>query len=126
MTGSLVNEREQMKILGILYSNRKSGQPVIINEYWKANIESSAQIRITLQYLFNEKEYIWCERHRDIGNIYNGIRQTLDNVTVRAKITEKGIEYYRKERDAKWKYWSLRIGLIIIIVSFVLSLIIKK
>ena len=126
MTGSLVNEKEQMKILALLYKKRESGQPVILNDYWKANIEHSTQIRITLQYLFKDKEYIWCERHRDIGNIYDGIKQTLDNVNVRAKITEKGIEYYRKERDIKWKYWSLRIGLIILIASFILSLLLKK
>ncbi len=126
MTGSLVNEKEQMKILALLYRKRESGQPVILNDYWKENIEHSTQIRITLQYLFKDKEYIWCERHRDIGNIYDGIKQTLDNVKVRAKITEKGIDYYRKERDIKWKYWSLRIGLIIIIASFILSLLIKK
>ncbi len=126
MTGPLVNEKELIKILALLYKKQKSGQPVILNEYWSKNIEHSAQIRITLQYLYRDKEYIWCENHRDIGNTYGGVKQTLDNVVVRAKITEKGITYYRKERDDNWKYWSLRIGLIILIVTFIIKLLFNK
>ena len=120
MTGSLVNEKEKQKILHLLYKNRKSGMPIILNLYWKSNIQYSTQIRITLQYLSSDKKYIWCEHHRDIGNTYAGIKQTLDNVTVRAKITEAGIDYYRKEyRDDNWKYYGLRFGVLAIIAPFI-------
>ncbi len=124
MTGPLVNENEQRKLLRLLYKNRKKGQPIILNSYWEKNIKHSNQIRATLQYLMSEKKYIWCERHRDIGNTYNGIKQTLDNVTVQAKITEEGINYYRKEyRDQRWKFWGLRLSVIAVIIPFVLWLI---
>lgn len=123
MSGSLVNENEQRKILRLLYKKRKTGQPVILNNYWSNNLQYSSQIRITLQYLANDKKYIWCDRHRDIGNTYNGVKQTLGNVTVRAKITEEGINFYRKEyRDEIWKYWGLRLGVIAIIVPFIVWL----
>ncbi len=123
MTGSLVNEKEQRKILRLLYKKRKTGQPVILNNYWSNNLQYSSQIRTTLQYLASDKKYIWCDRHRDIGNTYSGVKQTLGNVTVRAKITEEGINFYRKEyRDEIWKYWGLRLGVIAIIVPFIVWL----
>ena len=123
MTGSLVNENQQKKLLKLLYKKRKSGQPVILNDFWRKNNQFSNQIRITLQYLNKDMGYIWCERHRDIGNISGGIKLTLENVKVRAKITEKGICYYRSEyRDEIWRYWGLRIGILSFIASAVLWL----
>jgi hypothetical protein len=120
MTGFFVNEKLQKIILSELYDKRKSGEPVILNNLWRRNIENSSQFRITLQYLFSDKKYIWCDKHRDIGNKINYIEQTLDNVTVRAKITEPGIAYYRKEyRDELWKYWGLRFGVLAIVLPFV-------
>ena len=117
MTGSLVNEKLQKEILSELYNKRKTGEPLVLNALWRRNIKYSSEFRITLQHLFADKEYIWSERHRDIGNKYQGIEQTLDNVTVRARITEKGIDYYRKEyRDEPWKCWGLRLGVLAIIV----------
>jgi hypothetical protein len=117
MTGNLVNEKLQKIILSELYDKRKTGDPVVLNNLWRRNIEYSSEFRITLQYLLKDKEYIWSENHRDIGNTYNYVVQTLDNVTVRAKITEKGIDYYRREyRDEPWKYWGLRLGVLAIII----------
>lgn len=122
MTGSLVNEKLEKKILTTLYRKRKYGKPVILNELWKKNIENSTEFRITLQHLFSDKEYIWSERHRDIGNTNaDGIKYTLDNTTVRARLTDAGVEYYRKEyRDEIWKYWGLRLTVISVVVSAVL------
>jgi hypothetical protein len=121
MTGRLVNEKIQMKILKLLYDNRKNGEPIVLNKFWKENIEKTVQIRITLQYLFKDKEYIWCENHREIGNAHNNTEQTLENTSVIAKITETGIEYYRNERNVKFNYWSIRLSLFLSILSFIIS-----
>ena len=102
MTGSLVNEKEQKKILKLLYKKSNSGQPIILNDYWRKNIQFSSQIRITLQYLTQDKEYIWCERHRDIGNIEEGNRQTLDSLIVRAKITEKEMTIIERKSETRF------------------------
>lgn len=121
MTGSLVNENLQKLILIELYKSRKTGRPVVLNNLWRQNINQSSEFRITLQYLFKDKEYIWSENHRHIGNTYDGVKQNLDNVTVTAKITEKGIDYYRKEyRDEPWKYWGLRLGVLAIIIPAII------
>lgn len=118
MTGPLVNEKLQKVILTYLYKKRESGKPVILNPLWKKHIDESKEFRITLQYLFHDKKYIWVQKHRDIGNTYQGVLQTLENVTVSAKITEEGVEFYRKEyRDEFFKYWGLRLPIILVLIS---------
>jgi hypothetical protein len=124
MTGSMVNERLQKIILKELYKKRNTGEPVILNDLWKKHIQYTYEMRATLQYLFRDKEYIWSEHHRDIGNTISGEPQTLSNVVVRAKITEKGIDYYRKEyRDEPWKYWGVRLGVLAIVIPAIFWLI---
>jgi len=114
LEGTHTNEFIQRKVLGYLYRRQESGM-IELNSFWK-KCNHEKYIRNTLQAL-DSTGYIVSVNHRKIGNTEQGILQTLDNVLVTAKITKEGKDYYRKEyRDEIWKYWSLRLGLIILVI----------